>query len=88
MSVARPVTFSLVALALLLILGVALALQHPRFGAAPKGERLASLQGSPHYADGAFHNAVETPVLLDGESVPSIIVGNLLGRRENLRPEG
>ncbi len=48
-------------LALLLLLGAAaLAIYcfyaRPRFGALPEGERLARVEASPHYRDGAFHN--------------------------------
>ncbi|MCR5259566.1 MAG: MBL fold metallo-hydrolase [Desulfovibrio sp.] len=47
----------------------ALFLQSPRFGAAPEGERLARVQASPHWADGAFRNLEPTPLITSGEGV-------------------
>src|SRR5688572_26416691 len=36
------------------------------FGARPTGERLARMQRSPQYRDGAFQNPVETRTLIPG----------------------
>lgn len=79
-------TIALLALLALLSLGVAAYLQHPKFGATPEGGRLEKLQRSSHYADGTFHNLVETPVLREGVSMPSIIAGNAFQKVANLRP--
>lgn len=76
----------LVALVLVLSLGACAYLQHPKFGVYPEGDRLEAIQRSPHYADGEFHNLVDTPTLLDGNSTFSIIAGDLFRHVENLRP--
>ncbi|WP_207063935.1 MBL fold metallo-hydrolase [Motiliproteus sp. SC1-56] len=81
----KAVSVSLGGLALLL-LGACAYIQHPKFGAHPKGERLERIVRSPHYADGVFHNTVDTPVLVEGVSTLSVVVGNLLDPGENRRP--
>ena len=40
----------------------------PAMGAAPAGDRLARLQRSPNYRDGAFRNPVETSMTVNGSS--------------------
>lgn len=82
----RGTMIALAALLTLLFLGVGIYLQHPRFGAAPDGERLRELQRSAHYVDGTFRNLVDTRVLRDGVSMPSIIAGFLLQKVDGLRP--
>ncbi len=56
----HPRTFAAL-LALPLTVGVALlcGFSLPRFGALPKGERLARVQASPHYHGGYFENIAE-----------------------------
>ncbi len=75
------------ALLLTLALGARAYLQHPKFGAHHEDERLQTVQRSPHYAHGAFHNLLETPMLLGGNSTLSILAGDLFSRAEDLRPE-
>jgi len=82
----RRIMIAFLVLLLLLVLGVAAYLQHPKFGAPPAGERLARLQRSPHFVDGNFRNLVETPVLLEGVGMASIIAGNLTQKVADLRP--
>jgi len=74
------------ALLALLFLGVFAYLQHPKFGAYPEGRRLEKVERSPHYVNGSFRNLVDTPVLREGVSMGSIMVGNLLEKVANLRP--
>ncbi|MCF0159438.1 MAG: MBL fold metallo-hydrolase, partial [Bacteroidaceae bacterium] len=47
----------------LLIVGLAVLLQHPAFGRYPQGERLARIQQSPNYRDGQFQNLHPTPTM-------------------------
>jgi L-ascorbate metabolism protein UlaG (beta-lactamase superfamily) len=54
------------ALAAAAALGACAVLQHPVFGTLPDGPRLAAVQASSHYRDGAFQNSVPTPTLTDG----------------------
>lgn len=74
------------ALVVALFLGVLAYLQHPKFGAYPEGERLKRIERSPHYVGGSFQNLVDTPMFREGVGMGSIIVGNLRGKVENLRP--
>lgn len=55
-------------LVILLVSGIALYLflQHPKFGKAPSGERLALIQKSPNYKNGKFENINFTPDLAEG----------------------
>ncbi len=75
-----------------LLLGTALGgaaslyLQQPEFGQAPAGDRLAAIQGSPNQVDGVFDNAIPTPTLAEGESLPSVMWSNLTQPAERLAP--
>jgi L-ascorbate metabolism protein UlaG (beta-lactamase superfamily) len=80
-------SIAFMALLLTLALGARAYLQHPKFGAHHEDERLQTVQRSPHYAHGAFHNLLETPMLLGGNSTLSILAGDLFSRAEDLRPE-
>lgn len=62
-------------LAIIALLGTVLILlmQHPVFGKAAKGERLARIQRSPNYRDGAFQNVHETPQLTEGYTMPGLL---------------
>jgi len=51
---------------ILLVIAFFAYLQHPRFGKAPAGERLALIQKSPQYKNGKFENANFTPDLAEG----------------------
>lgn len=68
--------------------GIAAAafLQHPLFGALPSGERLARIERSPNYANGAFRNQIDTPMLTTDESQLSIMLSNSFGKTGAVRP--
>lgn len=53
--------------------GMVLFMQHPKFGKAPSGNRLASIQQSPQYKNGKFENFNFTPSLSEGYSYLGII---------------
>lgn len=63
-----------------------LYLQRPEFGRTPAGYRLDAIQGSPNQVDGVFQNAVPTPTLAEGESLPSVMWANLTQPAERLAP--
>lgn len=44
-----------------IMVGVFAVLNHPKFGKLPTGERLARLEKSPNYKNGAFKNLNFTP---------------------------
>jgi len=87
MRLLRVMLIGLLALVAILALGACAYLQHPKFGAYPEGERLEAIQRSPHFADGMLRNLVPTPILVDDKGTLSVLVGNLLHRVENLRPD-
>lgn len=64
-----------------------LYLRHPLFGALPQGERLARIQASGNYRDGAFQNQLDTPFLTEGATQWSIRVENFLAKKGSPRPE-
>lgn len=41
----------------------------PSFGRIPRGERLARIERSPNYRDGAFRNIHETPLMTSDKGV-------------------
>jgi len=57
---------------------------HPIFGAAPQGARLDRITASPNYANGAFQNQIETPMLTANESRLSLMWRGFATRK---RPE-
>lgn len=69
-------------------LGGAAYLQHPLFGAQPSGEHLARIAQSPHYAEGAFRNLLDTPMLTTDQSRLSLMLSNTFGKKGATRPPG
>lgn len=55
------------AVAALLVAAIALFMNRPEFGRAPRGERLERIWRSPNYRDGAFRNRHATPQLTSGK---------------------
>ncbi len=53
--------------------GIVLFMQTPKFGKHPSGQRLARIQQSPHYKNGAFQNLSPTPMLTEGVSYGSML---------------
>lgn len=76
---------------LLLLVGLVVALwsyaRQPQFGTQPTGERLARLQASPHYRNGAFTNLEPTEVLTGDTNTAAIILSGMLHKVPRLRPE-
>ncbi|WP_264524701.1 MBL fold metallo-hydrolase [Flavobacterium sp. N502536] len=62
-------------LIVLLVLAITLYffLQHPKFGKAPSGERLALIQKSPQYKNGKFENQNFTPELAEGYGYSKVL---------------
>ena len=54
----------------------------------PKGERLAKVQKSPNFRDGAFQNQSVTPQLTDGATYGKIMKEVLFGRPKRAKPSG
>ncbi len=53
--------YILFVIVLVIVIGIFAFLGHPKFGKLPKDERLARIQKSPNYKDGAFKNLNFTP---------------------------
>jgi L-ascorbate metabolism protein UlaG (beta-lactamase superfamily) len=70
-----------------LVSTVALYLQHPKFGQAPDGARLARLRQSPHHKKGAFRNHTYTPALSEGHTVSRVMYSMLFQRNKNKSPK-
>lgn len=78
-------------IAVLLLAGIAAAggyayLQQPKFGALPAGQHLQAVERSPNYANGEFHNLVDTPMRTGDSSFVSNVLSMLLDRNQNLKP--
>jgi L-ascorbate metabolism protein UlaG (beta-lactamase superfamily) len=72
---------------LLLVLGVIMFLQHPKFGKAPSGERLARIQQSPQFKNGKFENFSHTPPLTEGFTMTGIIYNQFFKSHPNTEPK-
>ncbi|MBX8603517.1 MBL fold metallo-hydrolase [Pseudomonas cichorii] len=59
---------------------------NPVFGQLPKGERLARIQASPNYVNGAFQNQEDTPFLTNGATQLSIRIDNFFAEKGKPRP--
>lgn len=58
---------------LILVGGIYFFMQSEPFGAAPAGQRLKTIQHSPHYRNGQFQNRSLTPSLTEGASFLSVL---------------
>src|SRR5690554_2412599 len=62
----RFMLITLLSLVLVVILGTWWFTRQPHFGKLPSGERLARIEQSPNYRDGAFRNQTPTPNFSNG----------------------
>ena len=76
----------LVAALALLALSACAVLQLPTFGRLPQGARLAAVEASPNYRNGAFQNAVPTPTSTDGTPFVVALVRGRFEPRDQPRP--
>ncbi len=82
----RKMLLTVIAIIVILALAVGLYLQQPQFGTPPRGDRLARIQSSPHYADGQFQNLVPTPQFSPGNNIASVWWYFLFAKKERLIP--
>lgn len=75
------------AVAALLVAAIALFMNRPEFGRAPRGERLERIRRSPNYRDGAFRNRHATPQLTSGKGWWATMYDFLFERQERNRPD-
>ncbi|EZQ17110.1 MBL fold metallo-hydrolase [Pseudomonas sp. G11-1] len=77
----------LATIAVALVIACFLYLRHPLFGELPQGERLARIEASPNYVNGAFQNLMDTPFLTEGATQLSIQIDNFRAEKGTPRPE-
>ncbi|MFH6990296.1 MBL fold metallo-hydrolase [Flavobacterium collinsii] len=75
-------------LIIVLVLGIVLYffLQHPKFGKAPSGERLALIQKSPQFKNGKFENQNFTPELVEGYGYSKVLYDFLIKKVDRKIP--
>ncbi|WP_132051907.1 MBL fold metallo-hydrolase [Pseudocnuella soli] len=78
----------LVSIVLIMVVAALIFMQHPKFGAAPKGKRLERMQASRHYKDGAFVNRSHTSALTEGHSMTKVMFNFFFGKGPNTTPQG
>ena len=60
--------------------------QHPKFGKLPDGARLDTIKRSPNYSGDGFQNLIPTPMLAEGRSFVSELIGFLFVKNDHLVP--
>ncbi|WP_300566595.1 MBL fold metallo-hydrolase [Flavobacterium sp.] len=63
-------------------------MQQPQFGKLPSGERLARIENSPNYRNGAFQNVNHTPDLTEGASLFTVLKEFIFNKNEGKKPNG
>jgi len=71
---------------IVLVVAVALFLQHPKFGRRPSGKRLELVQASPNYKDGAFQNQSFTPDLAEGSNMGKVLYQFFFEKSKRSKP--
>jgi L-ascorbate metabolism protein UlaG (beta-lactamase superfamily) len=71
---------------IILVVGVYLFMQQPRFGKAPSGKRLARIQDSPNYKNGQFQNQSNTPALTEGATYTGVMREFFFGKSKRGTP--
>lgn len=71
----------------LVIATAGLYLLHPKFGAKPKGERLARIKASPNYRNGSFVNHSFTPTITEGHSMRKVMLDFLFRKSKRTKPQ-
>lgn len=84
----RRLLVMIVGVVLLGVVGVVAYLQHPVFGESPGGERLARIERSPNYAEGAFHKQIDAPKRTTEQSEWSMWMETLFRATGSPRPPG
>ena len=84
---ARMIIGSIISIAALLTVAVALFINQPSFGRTPRGERLERVKQSPNYRNGAFQNLHETTLMTSDRGRFEGILDFLFRKIEGLKPE-
>lgn len=67
---------------------VYLFMQQPQFGRIPSGDRLARIEKSPNYKNGAFQNINHTPDLTEGANFFTVMKEFVFNNNAAKRPKG
>lgn len=71
----------------LLVAGVLIFVQTPRFGRRPTGERLKKIELSTNYKDGQFQNLSHTPDLAEGVSMFTVLRKFFFAKSKRSKPK-
>ncbi|MCC8147029.1 MAG: MBL fold metallo-hydrolase [Bacteroidales bacterium] len=71
----------------LIILGIILFMNQPKFGKTPRGERLERVKNSKNYKDGKFQNQIETPQLTSDKSFVASVYEFIFRDSKTVRPD-
>jgi len=82
----KKLILALLMIIALLVLGVVVYLQQPKFGTLPEGSRLGKIKSSSNYVDGKFQNLVPTTIVVKERSSVSLWWESLFAKRERLTP--
>jgi L-ascorbate metabolism protein UlaG (beta-lactamase superfamily) len=82
----KKIVMTLIIVLVVLVAAVALFMQHPKFGKRPSGERLALIQKSTNYRDGAFQNLSHTPDLAEGTSMTKVLYKFFFEKSKRSKP--
>jgi L-ascorbate metabolism protein UlaG (beta-lactamase superfamily) len=83
----KRLVLGLTLLILVLIAAACAYTSLPQFGQLPSGERLATIEKSPHFKAGRFHNLVEKPTITEGYSVAGEIYKTLFKKYPRREPK-
>lgn len=75
-----------ISILLLLLTGIIIFLQFPRFGSRPGGKRLDRIKKSPHFRKGKFQNREPTPQFTEGADYFTVFRQLIFGRSKKARP--
>ncbi len=71
--IAKWTSLSLLGLIVLLVIVALIYMRQPQFGQAPAGDRLSTIERSPHFKQGKFENLSHTPELTEGYTMSSVM---------------
>lgn len=70
----------------LIIFGIYIFMQQPKFGKPSTGERLERIKNSPNYKDGKFQNLAFTPDITEGTSYFTVLKDFLFNKSKRNKP--
>lgn len=86
MKIFKRIMIAFFSVLILLAVSTALYMQHPKFGRAPRGERLERLRRSPNFTNNSFQNRKPTPMISEGYSMTGVIYNFLFKKYPRTKP--